>query len=124
MAEMKPCPFCGDENTVVCDEESQFALGDCFEAWVECRSCLARGPVVGYEEAIVIPEKAHAKAVKEWNERGSEMLRNVAVRALWFEETCLARELELYAEDEDGRDEIIEELEGARKALAELGATQ
>jgi len=64
-----PCPFCGDDNTVFVDEEEEYALGGCYTAHIECKSCLARGPVVGTEDAITEYSKLVPAATKGWNER-------------------------------------------------------
>lgn len=49
--ELKPCPFCGNENI-------QFFIDDCGYTMI-CTECMALGPLVGKQEA----------AISAWNRR-------------------------------------------------------
>jgi Lar family restriction alleviation protein len=51
--ELKPCPFCGDDNSLQVEHD------DIHWCFVFCENCLAHGPRIDDRE----------QAIKEWNER-------------------------------------------------------
>lgn len=59
MIELKPCPFCGGKPK----SRSARAAEDVMDAWVQCTSCDALGPVIegAYAE--------HEAAARSWNQR-------------------------------------------------------
>jgi Lar family restriction alleviation protein len=64
--ELKPCPFCGGSAVVRGDEPSRWA--DCWDLFVECSDCDARGPTFVLEHHHPIPEIVRL-AVDQWNVR-------------------------------------------------------
>lgn len=57
MSELKPCPFCGDQKTVMLQHMAQFS-------YVECGECCATGS----------HEVVDEDAIDAWNQRPKEMV--------------------------------------------------
>ena len=56
MAKLKPCPFCGSDDLIVCESKKRaYFYVSCYECGAECGGC------EGLEEAI-----------EEWNRRVKE----------------------------------------------------
>lgn len=61
---LDPCPFCGRQASP--QTGPPFVASDVARAWVQCDSCLARGPSVSSD---VSEEEAQILAVTLWNRR-------------------------------------------------------
>ncbi|WP_416778312.1 Lar family restriction alleviation protein [Xenorhabdus budapestensis] len=62
--EIKPCPFCGSD---ILGDDHRFDFDDKnYIAWVDCYSCDARGPEIGWFDDV---GEAHTEAIKLWNKR-------------------------------------------------------
>ncbi|WP_426577629.1 Lar family restriction alleviation protein [Xenorhabdus stockiae] len=63
-SELKPCPFCGSDNlgsNHYFDSDDKNYIG-----WIDCYSCDARGPEIGWFDDF---GEAETEAIKLWNQR-------------------------------------------------------
>ena len=58
MAELKPCPFCGDKDLIDYEYQNYYSSPYC-RLRVACRKCGARGPLCDSKE----------QAIDAWNKR-------------------------------------------------------
>lgn len=57
--QLKPCPFCGNDDMTVFNGRQIDPLAPCWTSMVECLKCFAKGPEVGSKDL----------AIKGWNTR-------------------------------------------------------
>lgn len=71
--ELKPCPFCGQQEAFVEQLDSDASVVICQGRVGEHSACLARGPV-GVQESDNESQPGYAAAVREWNQRAANEL--------------------------------------------------
>lgn len=70
--ELKLCPFCGQEaREVIFHRKSQISDSVVKSVYVECMSCLAKGPLTCFDDKIFKTkyEEAEKECIEGWNER-------------------------------------------------------
>lgn len=66
--EIKPCPFCGSDNTEVYQQTGDWGYSSS-KAYVECRRCGAKGPLVEDGNYSLSSEQQIRLAISKWNDR-------------------------------------------------------
>lgn len=68
--EIEPCPFCGQQDVLVEQLDSDASVVICQALVGEHSACLARGPV-GVQESEFEDQPGRDAAVRFWNERAA-----------------------------------------------------